>query len=647
VLVTTLGLYLSLLRILALGLLPLTGCLAPDPASKSDILPEAAETIGTPRQSTAPPQIDPTILATRSFTEAPILAERVIRGQLPPVAERLPENPLVVVPLKEIGSYGGTIRRALTGDVVQYVGINKTLSESLMGYERPLANSIQLNLAESYEYLDEGLTAVFRIRKGVKWSDGAPYTVDDILFWYEDMTMDEQARNNILPPSVYIVDGKPMQMEKVDDHTLRVTASKPMGRILNALASDYSAYPKHILSRFHPRYNPEATYEAFRDSTTNAKRILKPGLPRISAWVPTHWDRGQRVVYERNPYYWKVDTEGNQLPYADRIVFTVIQDPQVILLKFINGEIDLFGRYSQTNMYPTLRAEEARGNYELRQSPSDYGPAFYFNFDAPRPALREAFRDIQVRIALSHAMNREELSQIVYHGLLEPGGYSFGPSNAFYSREDHMKYTAYAPEKARVLLDNAGYRDADGDGYRELKDGSRFEFTVDAVAPSIGVDICELVAEQWREIGIKADLNASLRDIIWPRRTNGTFDIHYWTGAAGQTDPLVRLAEWAIMGPTLPFWYRTAFTEKPEWLQEATHFINLATATVDTAQLRQYMNKARKLHADNIPVIVAGTSYHIWGANVRLGNVPDTGTDADERRGWARPVFHEQIFIRQ
>ena len=422
--------------LVGLILLSISGCLAPDPGTRvEESDPDTASPVE--RQSTVPQQLDPSILESRSFSESPALAQRVIRGELPPVSDRLPEKPLVVVPMKEIGQYGGTIRRALTGDVVQYVGINKTLSESLMGYERPLANSIQPNLAESYEYLDDGRVAVFRIRKGVRWSDGAPYTVDDILFWYVDMTMDEQARNNILPPSVFIVDGQPMQMEKVDDHTLRITSPKPMGRILNALASDYSAYPKHILSKFHPRYNPEATYEAFRDSTTNAKRILKPGLPRISAWYPTKWDRGQRVIYERNPYYWKVDTEGNQLPYADRVVFTVIQDPQVILLKFINGEIDLFGRYSQTNMYPTLKAGEARGNYELRQSPSDYGPAFYFNFDAPNPVLRDAFRDIRVRIALSHAMNREEISQIVYHGLLEPGGYSFGPSNAFYSREDH------------------------------------------------------------------------------------------------------------------------------------------------------------------------------------------------------------------
>ena len=624
-----------------------TSCLAPDPAQHSEIqIRKEKQVVKSEKLIQAPLQIDPKILRNRTFKEAPMLANRVSKGTLPPVSERLPQNPLIVVPLKEIGLYGGTIRRALTGDVVQYPGISKTLGENLMGHERPIANSIQLNMAEDYQYQDDGRTAIFKIRKGVKWSDGAPYTVDDILFWYHDVSMNDEARNSPLPPSVWIVDNKPIQMEKVDDYTLKITSPRPLGRILYTFALDYSALPKHILSRYHPKYNSEATYEAFRDSTTNAKLFFKPDLPRISAWVPRQWDRGQRVVYERNPYYWKIDTKGNQLPYADRIVFTVIREPQVILLKFINGELDLFGRYSQINMLPTLKAGERKGKYKLRLSPSDYGPAFYVNWDAPKPALAQAFRDIQVRIALSLALNREEISQIVYHGLLEPGGYSFGPSNPFYSKEDHMKYTEFDPSKARHLLEEAGYRDTDGDGYRELKDGSRFEMNIDVVAPSAWVDVCELVAEQWREIGIKTNLNAALRDIIWPRRTNGSFDVHYW-GLTGPTDPLGRLNEWAIMGPTLPYWHRTASTEGPEWLHEATRYIQQAITTVDTVRLREYMDKARKLHSDHVPVIVAGTRFHVWGANVRLGNVPDNSTDADVRRGWGRPIFQEQIFIKQ
>ena len=622
------------------------GCLAPDPGHRAKT-GEAAQSNAAIHETRAPRQIDPEILINRTFGEAPILAEKVKNGELPPVSERLPENPLIVVPMDTIGQYGGVLRRALTGDIIQTAGTNKTLSENLMGFSRPLPDSIVHNLAESFEFRDEGRTAIFKIRKGIKWSDGVPFTVDDILFWYYDMTFDDNARphNQPVPPSVWVVDGKPIDLKKIDDHTLEVSSSKPLGRVLHALCLDVIAQPKHHLSHLHPRYNPEATYEEFREQATNAMVIMKPGMPRLSAWVPVEWIRGQRIVYARNPYYWKIDTAGNQLPYADRIEFTVIQDPQVILLKFVNGELDLFGRYSRINMFPTLRTEEKKGKFKLRITGPDRGPAYYLNWDTPKPALREAFRNRDVRIALSYAINREEINQIVYHGLLDPAGYSFAPSNPHYSEAAYRKYSKFDSDKSRDLLDKAGYRDTDGDGWRELKDGSRFELNIDVV-PGVGVDVSELVSEHWRSIGIKANLNISLRDIVWPRRLNGEFDIHHW-GLEGPADPLGRLNDWAIMAPTVPFWHRNASREGPAWLHEATMRIKKVLTTVDPIAVHEHMTKVRDLHTDNVPVIVVGSAYSIWGASTRLGNVPMQGSAADVHRGWGRPVFHEQIFIKQ
>ena len=266
----------------------------------------------------APAALDPVILQDRQFGEAPILAARVQSGELPPVRDRLPENPLVVVPLEEIGQYGGSLRRALTGDIIQTAGANKTLSDGLMGYERPLPKSIQYNLAEHHTFSEDGRSATFRIRKGIRWSDGHPFTVDDILFWYYDTQFDDNARphNQPIPPTVFTVDSKPIRLEKIDDYTLRASSPKPLGRILNAFCSDIVARPKHIMSKWHPKYNPEATYDDFKERATDARMIYEPGIPRLSAWVPVEWIRGQRIVYERNPYYWKVDSAGNQLPYA-------------------------------------------------------------------------------------------------------------------------------------------------------------------------------------------------------------------------------------------------------------------------------------------------------------------------------------------
>lgn len=619
-----------------------SGCLPADPGVvESSFGPERE----TSQVTLAPLQIDPAILEERRFGEAPTLAERVSLGELPPVSKRLPENPLVVVPMEEIGIYGGTLRRALTGDVVQIWGPNKSLSENLMGYGRPDHGLIEHNIAEAHRFEDEGRTVYFRIRKGMKWSDGHPYTVDDILFWYHDMTMDDDARPTLIPPSVWMIGGEPVRMEKVDDYTIKMTAKLPMGRILHALCSDYSAFPKHKLKHLHPRYNPEASYEAFRDSTTNAQLVLRPHLPRLSAFVPVEWERGQRIVYERNPYYHKIDSEGNQLPYADRLEFAVIQDEQVILLKFINGEVDLFGRYTQISMFPTLKAMERNGKYKTVVEPIDQGPAFYVNWDAPNPQLRDAFREIRVRVAMSHALNREEISAIAYHNLLEPGGYSFGRSTPWYDRDVHMRYSQYDPDKAGELLDEAGYGDSDGDGYREFHDGSTFSVTID-VMPGAWADICELAAEQWEAVGIRTHLNVALRDIVWPRRTNGTFDIHFWN-LTGPDDPLVRMNEWAIMGESLPYWHRTAMDGGPDWLWEATRHIKAAATTIDTVEVNYHMRNARDLHTEHVPVIATGSGHKVWGYSTRLGNVPYRAAAGDVRRSWSRAVFHEQLYVKR
>jgi peptide/nickel transport system substrate-binding protein len=552
-----------------------------------------------------------------------------------------------VIPVEEIGRYGGTLRRALTGDIIQTTGVFKTLSESLTGFSRPLPDSFEVAMAERFWFEDDHHTVFFKLRKGLKWSDGVPITVDDILFWYYDMTVDADARDDPVIPGNWLVDREPVKMEKVDDLTIKVTSPKPLGRILHATSMDVIAMPKHYLQHLHPRYNPEANYETFRDSTTNAMRVLNPGFPRLSAWMPVEWHRGQRVVYRRNPYYYKVDTAGNQLPYADFLEFNVIQDSQVILLKFINGEIDLFGRYSQIDMFPTLKSEEAKGKFKLRITGPERGTALYLNWDDSKLALREAFRNLQVRQALSHAINREELNQIVYHGLLDISGYSLVPSSPYWTEEAYRKYSNYDPVLANRLLDDAGYLDTDGDGFRELRDGSRFEIVIDVrVSPTSDVQVCEIVADHWRDVGVKAILNPLLRDLLYPRREAGDFDIHVWA-LEGPADPLGYMNDWAIMSENGPFWHKQAMDTGQDWFWEATESVKAAMTTVDTTVLRHHMGRIRDLHSDNVPVIVVGANYHVWGASTRLGNVPMENTAADVHRGWGRPVFHEQIFIKE
>ena len=626
-------------------MLVFSGCLPADPKSESSGDGTVSHSPSSAIFSRAPTRIATSILENRAFRESPSLSASVDAGELPPVSDRLPESPLVVVPFSEIGRYGGKLRRALTGDIVQTPGVSKTLVVSLLGYERPLPKGIQLMLAESYAFEDGGRTVVFKVREGVKWSDGVPFTVDDILFWYYDMTLNDDARASALPGRIWFVDDQPVVMEKVDAHTLRVSSHQPMGRILNAFAGGWVAQPKHVLKDLHPKYNPAANYETFRDSTTTAQLLYNTKIPTLGPWMPARWDRGQRILFRRNPYFWQVDSAGNQLPYADEIEFTVIPDTQVILLKFVNGEIDLFGRYSRIDMFPTLKSEERKGRFKLYLSGPTSGPAFYLNWDSPSPNVRNAFRDKRVRVALSHGMNREEINEVMFFGLMNDMGYSFGPLSPFYDHEIAQRYTRYDPDFSRQLLEEAGYRDTDGDGYREYADGSVFSFNIDVTA-SVGTDVAELVAEQWKEIGVKMNLNIALRDILWPRRANGDFDIHYWVHE-GPGDPLVHIDDWSIVGETLPFWHRNATKEGPEWFHEVTRHVAAAVTTVDTAQFRSHMERVRDLHTEHVPVLIAGAPWHVWGANTRLGNVPTDLSPLDEHRGWSRPVWHEQIYVKQ
>ena len=644
--ISRLTLFRAILLILSLYT---TGCLAPDPGGdRPSELTEQKQT-QTIATSAAPAIINTKILAQRSFEEAPMLSAMVNAGKLPAVSDRLPDNPLVIRPINRIGVYGGSLRRALTGDIVQTPGPAKSMAENLMGYSRPLPDSLELQLAERVTFSHGGRVAQFRLRKGLRWSDGHPFTVDDILFFYNDIVMNADAREGVAPPAGWIVEGKPMVFEKVDALTLRVSATKPMGRVLHQFARELTAAPKHALSHLHPDYNENAAYDVFRDSTTAAMRRIKPGIPSMSAWVPVEWIRGQRIVYERNPYYYKVDTEGNQLPYADSLVFNVIQDPQVILLKFINGEIDLFGRYTRIDMFPVLKSEEVKGQFKLRITGPNRGPTYHLNWDAPNPKLRAAFRDKRVRIALSHGVNREEINQIVFHGLLEPSGYSFGPLSPYFSEEAYHRYVDYDPERSRALLDDAGYVDRDGDGYREFHDGSVFEMTIDFVHPGgmfNGGPVSELLTDHWKDIGVKVHLNGGLRDIIVPRRYNNEFEVHYW-GLEGPNDPLTYAIGWGILGSNVPYWHQNASKEGPKWLWEATESIQLAMTTTEPDSLRLHMQRVRDLHSENVPLITIGSVFNVWGANTRLGNVPTDNVADNAFLGWSRPVFHEQIFIRK
>lgn len=639
---------LNLITIIFLFLAP--ACLANDPPDQR--LRTATQSSAFSfdiNRTKAPMTLDSEILKQRAFKQSPIWEREVSSGVLPSVSDRLPANPRVIIPFKEIGTYGGKIRRAITGDIVQVPATMKAKDEGLLTFAHPMGDSIEPNLAERWEFRNEGKELYIYLREGIKWSDGHPFTSDDVLFYYNDLVFDDDARpiDRTVTPSAFQVEGKPIRLEKIDDLTLKFSADRPMGRILYGIANhDIITLPLHVYGKWHPRHNPAADYGEFRERATRAQFLYTEGNPTLAAWRPVKWVRGQRVVFERNPYYWKVDTAGNQLPYADSLEFTVIPDKQVILLKFMNGELDFFGRYSQIDMFHTLKQGESEtGNFTVYLSGPTPAQVFYLNWDAPDPNVQEAFRNRDVRIALSIGLDREEINQLLYHGFLVPAGYSFYPPSPYYSEEHFKRYSEYDPGRANALLEAAGYRDTDRDGYREFKNGRRFEFTIDIVSAGGSMDIIEIVSSQWKKLGIKVNTFGALRDIIIPRRYSGDYEVHYWW-FDGSDDPLQDRFEWAITGLNQPYWHRNAGQEGPEWLHEATKVLELAATTTDPDKLRTYMIRARDLHTDEVAAIPLGAAYRAWGAHNRLGNVPEDVSFSETHGAWGRPMTLEQIFIR-
>lgn len=574
-----------------------------------------------------------------------MLASQVAEGLLPPVAERLPVQPLVMRPYDQIGLYGGALQRATPGDVSRENIVERTLGENLWGWSRPIPDRIEPNLALKHDYLDGGRTLRLHLRAGLRWSDGEPFTTADILFWYEDMMLNEEARNDPFFPPEWTAGGRPLGMRALNETILEIFSDEPLGRMEEILTNDIIAYPRHVLAPLHPRYNPEARYADFRRRTTRAELTYSPGIPRISAWAPVEWRKGQRIIYERNPYYWKVDTAGNQLPYADRLVFQVIPNAEIMLFKFINGELDLVSRIRKGDAYPTLKAYEQRGRFCVHYSPPSPFSSLVFNWDTPDPNLRRAFRNRKVRIALSLAINRKEISEVVMHGLLEPAGYALGPTNPLFSEEQFRRFADFDPAEARRLLEEEGYRDLNGDGYRQFPDGSRFTITIDWESDKAPpTPIAELLVEYWEAVGIRTHLNIALSNIIFQRRLNAEFEVL----EKRQAQNLFEQAEhFAIMGPNLPYWHPRADRDGPEWLHEATALLQRAIASADPAVRHELGAKVRDLHSASIPMITLGAVRETWAAHIRLGNVPREAYLESLYRGWERPMMHEQIYIRE
>ena len=478
-----------------------------------------------------------------------MLTELVRAGKLPPVDQRLPDEPPEVEPVDSIGTYGGTWRRMAihTWDT----GMGSRLGyEPIVRWDRS-GRKVAPGLAKSWEVLDAGRTYRFHLYRGIKWSDGHPFTSADVQFWYDDVATNKDL--SPVFPDWMSPGGNRLKIVCPDPYTVEFRSEKPNGVLLEILAyRGHNLYqPKHYLRQFHARHAApdelakqvaEVGLDLWHQLYRNRSDLHEnPDLPTLRPFKIATVPPSTRMIAERNPYYWKVDPDGNQLPYIDRIAFAFVQNKQLVNLKAMTGGVDMQARYMDASNYTLFKESSKQGGYRVLANVSPQSICLYMNQHSKDEQMRGIIQDRRFRIALSVAVNRDELVELIFAGMAEPTRAIANRLDPYYLPwfdEIHIKYD---PRQADRLLDEVGLKRA-GDNMRTMPNGEPFRQILH-VYPSetgTGAELWELVADYWHEVGLDfaVKVDAAALSSLEVRNGNADFWAYATTGMHWIVEPL-------------------------------------------------------------------------------------------------------------
>jgi peptide/nickel transport system substrate-binding protein len=609
------------------------------------------------------------------FKEAPVLAEQVKAGKLPSVEKRLPADPLVVPVVERTGQYGGVWRRAFLGPA-DYNNYVRVVYDALVRHS-PDGAKIEPKIAAGWEASKDFRTWTIKLRRGAKWSDGAPFTADDILFWYRDVLLNKDL-TPALPAWMRNTDGTPATVEKVDGNTVRWTYKQPNTLVLTALANQdggdrtFAVFlPAHYLKKFHPGYAKKeeldklvaaAGFKTWNElfAARNAP-FENPERPTMAAWVPATRVSDQVFTLRRNPYFIGVDPDGNQLPYLDEVRFTFFADIQALNLAAIAGELDMQERHIQMPNYPVFKENEKGGKYRVITWPTFGGSDAVIMFNQTYradPDMGKLMATKEFRIALSHAISRDQIKESVFLGLGEPRQGVPSPGHPYYPGDEYAKkFTQYKPDEANKLLDQIGLAKKDAEGFRLLPNGKRVTLEL-SVVPAFAAwpDVAQLVAKDWEKVGVKTVVQLRERALHFRMRDNNELMTEMWnedttgfpfTGNA-KFDP--RNSPILTLGPLYGRWAASKGTEgvePPAPIKRIMEIVDQAK-TVGLEEQAKLAQELFRIWVDNLwEVGTVGLTPMVQGVVVvgaQFRNVPTTlGNDWPLRSpGNARP---EQFFF--
>lgn len=618
------------------------------------------------------------------FSEAPMLQSLVESGDLPPVEERLPKDVEVVTPVEAVGQYGGTWR-----DFHNEPGMGSL--KLYIAYEPPIRwkadySGYEPGLAKSVEWSEDGTTITFHFREGVKWSDGQPFTTDDLKFWWEELAQNEDYQVVIAPWWARNADGSAATMAFPDPYTWVITFKEAHWITPYTLAQGFWEWsdaddplkPKHYLEQFLPKNG--GSWEQLEQKS---KWWENPDHPTVFAWRVSEFTSAQRVVFERNPYYWKVDPEGNQLPYIDRIESEEIPDYQVSLLNVAQGKYDATFRVGSPqgdpNQLPLLAEKAEASGYRIQEGWSigiGGSPAWLINQnykarenqenDAAANEIRELLRNQDFRVALSHAIDRNRVIQTAWGGFGTPQQATISPQSwHFQSSEGEAlfnewasAYAEYDVERANTLLD--GVMGPKGNnGFRTLKSGEPFRLIVDVNDwgdPAVNLAATSTLEENLEAVGINVLQNNIIGSPEAGLRANGGLYM-LRTGAAGELD-LMTYPSWIFPNnaersfPLAGRYYQTGGSEGEEPAADSVEarlhdIYTEMIAQPDVEARHELVRQGIRIHINEGPFFVGASGDQVVPVIIKnnFHNVPTYGVTGPWAPSSPGNMHPEQFFI--
>ena len=481
--------------------------------------------------------------------ESPILAELVQEGKLPPVAQRVGDEPLVLEGVEGVGNYGGTWMRAANSPSDVSIISWRFASAGLVRWS-PMGYPIRPNIAKSWTVSPDRREWTFSLRKGMRWSDGEPFTADDILYWWE-----ENKQLNTVRPEWMTVHGQPGEIVKVDDVTVRFVFPEPNGLLLENLARSSCCAPRHYFAQYLPdKGNSELIQVAMqarglatpRALYTALKDFHNPEQPQLWPWVYRTYTDSPPDSFVRNPYFWAVDPQGRQLPYVDRVLFEV-KSPKIIPISAAEGELTMQDRHLTFDDYTMLMAGRAKNGYQVyhwfqgTRSPWTLWPNLNRRVlpgDAESKWKAQLLNDKHFRQALSLAINRREIIDSIYNGVGEPSQIEPGPASPYHSEKLKNSFIAFDPATANRLLDEAGLTQRDSEGMRAFPDGSKMTWYLNAT-DFTSEGPAQFIVDDWERVGVRAIARQSTRPLFSTEKAALLHDFTVWSGES-EFDPVIQ-----------------------------------------------------------------------------------------------------------